>query len=64
LRGIPAPPATGDIEQALETLGASMDYRVGEVSGIETSRADAIALTALLGLDRQFVDAAYRALSQ
>jgi DNA mismatch repair ATPase MutS len=64
LRGIPAPPATGDIEQALETLGASMDYRVGEVSGIGTSRADAIALTALLGLDRQFVDAAYRALSQ
>jgi MutS domain V len=64
LRGIPAPPPTDDIGAALKTLGASMDYRVGEVSGVETSRADAIALTALLGLDRQFVDAAYSALSQ
>lgn len=64
LRGIPAPPPTDDIGAALKTLGGAMDYRIGEVSGVETSRADAIALTALLGLDRQFVDAAYSALSQ
>lgn len=64
LRGIPTPPPTDDIGEALRTLGASMDYRIGEVTGAPTSRADAIALTALLGLDRQFVDAAYRALSQ
>jgi hypothetical protein len=41
-----------------------MDYRVAEVGDDDVTRADAIALTALLGIDRQFVDAAYRALSQ
>jgi DNA mismatch repair protein MutS2 len=64
LRGIPSPPPTDDIAEALRALAASMDYRVAEVSEADTSRADAIALTALLGLDPQFVDAAYRALSQ
>jgi DNA mismatch repair protein MutS2 len=64
LRGIPAPPATDDIRAALAALGASMDYRIAEVSGDDVSRADAIALTSLLGIDQQFVDAAYRALVQ
>jgi hypothetical protein len=39
-----------------------MDYTIAEVAGDELPRGDAIALTALLGLDREFVDAAYRAL--
>lgn len=64
LRGIPTPPATDDIGAALATLAASMDYRVAEVSGDDVSRADAIALTGLLGIDQEFVDAAYRALLQ
>jgi hypothetical protein len=64
LRGIPTPPATDDIAEALKILGGSMDYRVAEVSGTDAPRADAIALTALLGLDGDFVAAAYRALGQ
>jgi len=64
LRGIPSPPATDDIGEALAALAASMDYRIAEVSGDDVSRADAIALTGLLGIDQQFVDAAYRALLQ
>ncbi len=62
LRGIPAPPATDNVDDALATLAASMDYRVAEVGAEDASRADAIALTALLGIDQKFVDAAYRAL--
>lgn len=63
LRGIPERPATSDLDQALETLAASMDYTIVEVSSDADARADAIALTALLGMDRGFVDAAYKALS-
>jgi hypothetical protein len=62
LRGIPSPPATENVDDALATLAASMDYRVAEVGAEDASRADAIALTALLGIDQKFVDAAYRAL--
>jgi DNA mismatch repair protein MutS2 len=64
LRGIPKQPPTQDVEQALTALADSMDYTIAEVSGDDAPRADAIALTALLGVDREFVDAAYRALSQ
>jgi DNA mismatch repair protein MutS2 len=64
LLGIPRPPATSDLGKALATLAASMDYAIAEVTGDEAPRADAIALTALLGMDGAFVDAAYRALSQ
>ncbi|HVR45164.1 MAG TPA: hypothetical protein VMT95_00780 [Candidatus Binatia bacterium] len=63
LRGIPAPPPAEDVGEALELLSQSMDYRVVEVGAEDTARADAIALAALLGLDRAFVEAAYRALS-
>jgi DNA mismatch repair protein MutS2 len=62
LRGIPAPPATDNVADALAALAASMDYRVAEVGAQDASRADAIALTALLGIDQEFVDAAYHAL--
>ena len=64
LRGIPTAPATNDVAAALAALGESMDYTIGEVAGDDAPRADAIALTALLGVDRAFVDDAYRALSQ
>jgi len=64
LREVPQLPPTGDIGEALTALAASMDYRISEVSGDDLPRADAIALTALLGMDREFVEAAYRALSQ
>jgi DNA mismatch repair protein MutS2 len=63
LRGIPTPPPTEDVAEALALLAESMDYRVAEVGADDTPRADAIALAALLGLDRAFVEAAYRALS-
>ncbi len=63
LRGIPTPPPTKDVGEALALLAESMDYRVAEIGVDEGPRADAIALTALLGLDRRFVEAAYRALS-
>jgi DNA mismatch repair protein MutS2 len=63
LRGIPSSPPASDLHEALETLAASMDYTIVEVSSDGGARADAIALTALLGMDRSFVDAAYRALS-
>jgi DNA mismatch repair protein MutS2 len=62
LRGIPRQPPTRDVAEALSALAEAMDYTVGEVSGDEAAHADAIALTALLGLDSDFVDAAYRAL--
>ena len=64
LRGIPRHPAAQDVGQALAALADAMDYTIVEVSGDELPRADAIALTALLGIDRKFVDDAYRALSQ
>jgi hypothetical protein len=64
LRGIPRRPAAPNLEEALAALAASMDYTIAEVSGDDASSADAIALTALLGLDDEFVEAAYRALSQ
>jgi hypothetical protein len=62
LRGIPERPPTRDVGEALAALAASMDYTIAEVAGDELPRADAIALTALLGVDLEFVDAAYRAL--
>lgn len=62
LRGIPRRPPTQDAGEALAALAESMDYTIAEVSGDEAPRADAIALTALLGIDDEFVDAAYRAL--
>jgi len=63
LLGIPTPPPAEDVGDALALLAESMDYRVAEVGVDDAPRADAIALTALLGLDRAFVEAAYRALS-
>jgi DNA mismatch repair protein MutS2 len=62
LRGIPRRPPTQDVGEALAALADAMDYTIAEVSGDETPRGDAIALTALLGLDGGLVDAAYRAL--
>ncbi len=64
LRGIPERPPTQDVAEALSALADSMDYTIAEVADDGAARADAIALTALLGVDREFVDAAYRALSQ
>jgi DNA mismatch repair protein MutS2 len=64
LRGIPARPPASNLREALETLAASMDYTIAEVGADAAARADAIALTALLGMDRSFVDAAYQALSR
>ena len=62
LRGALEHRETQDVDEALATLAESMDYTIAEVAGDEASRADAIALTALLGVDRDFVAAAYRAL--
>ena len=64
LRGIPEHPPTQDVAEALSALADSMDYTIAEVADDGAARADAIALTAMLGVDREFVDAAYRALSQ
>ncbi len=64
LKGMRPPPAVGDLEAALRALGASMDYTIVEVGADDAAQADAIALAELLGLDRGFVEAAYRALSQ
>jgi DNA mismatch repair protein MutS2 len=64
LRGIPPPQPAQDVEEALAALAESMDYTIAEVSSDAAPEADAIALTALLGVDRDFVDAAYRALVQ
>jgi DNA mismatch repair protein MutS2 len=64
LRGIPRRPPTGDAAEALAALAEAMDYRIAEVPRDELPRGDAIALTALLGLDGNFVDAAYQALVQ
>lgn len=64
LRGIPKRPPTQDVGEALAALADSMDYAIAEVAGGDAPRADAIALTELLGVDREFVAAAYRALTQ
>jgi hypothetical protein len=64
LAGIPKPPPSEDVAEALAALAGAMDYTIAEVAGDERPRADAIALTALLGIDRELVDAAYRALAQ
>lgn len=64
LKGIRTPPAAHDLKESLDALAASMDYTIAEVGGADVSQADAIALAELLGLDAEFVQAAYRALSQ
>ncbi len=64
LRAIPSRPPGNRIEDVLATLGASMDYRIAEVDPDESAAGDAIALADLLGLSRDFIAAAYRALSQ
>ncbi len=64
LRGIPHRTTSQDVGEALAALGEAMDYTIVEVSGDDLPRADAIALASLLGIDDEFVDAAYRALSQ
>ena len=64
LKGIRTPPAARNLHEALEALAASMDYTIANVSDDEVPDADAIALAELLGLDSEFVKAAYRALSQ
>jgi DNA mismatch repair protein MutS2 len=63
-KGMTALPAMDDLKQALDALAASMDYTIAEVGAGDVPAADAIALAQLLGLDRGFVEAAYRALSQ
>ena len=62
LRGIPERPATSDLHQALETLAASMDYTIEEVTDEGSTRSDAIALAALLGLDERVILEAYDAM--
>ncbi|HLY03484.1 MAG TPA: hypothetical protein VKR56_13445 [Candidatus Cybelea sp.] len=64
LKGIRTLPAARDLKGALDALADSMDYTIAKVGGDEAPQADAIALAALLGLDSEFVEAAYRALSQ
>jgi DNA mismatch repair ATPase MutS len=64
LKGIRTPPAARNPHEALEALAASMDYTIANVSDDELPDAGAIALAELLGLDSEFVKAAYRALSQ
>ncbi len=64
LRGVPTQPPTQDVGKALAALADAMDYTIAEVVGDEPPRADAIALTALLGIDQEFLDDAYRALTQ
>lgn len=62
LRGIPERPAARDLSQALETLAASMDYTIEEVTSETAARSDAIALAALLGLDERVIAQAYEAM--
>ncbi len=64
LRGIATGPPATDLREALAALAGSMDYSVAEVAADDVSGGDAIALTALLGVDEEFVEAAYKALSQ
>jgi hypothetical protein len=62
LRGIPQRPVTENLAEALETLAASMDYTLEEVTGERAREADAIALASLLGIDDAVIAAAHRAL--
>ncbi len=62
LRGIPQPPAEGNLHQALARLAASMDYTIGEVRTDDAATADALALASLLGLDAEIVADARRLL--
>jgi DNA mismatch repair ATPase MutS len=55
LQGVPATPASGDLNEALAALADSMDYSVAEVSEGGAEHADAIALAQLLGLDEDVV---------
>lgn len=59
LRGIPNKPPTDDLDAALATLAASMDYTIEEVTADSAGGADAIALASLLGLEKAVTDAAY-----
>jgi DNA mismatch repair ATPase MutS len=63
LRGIPQPPPTGDLHQALAALAASMDYSIAEVGPDDVADGDAIALASLLGLDAELVETARRHLA-
>ncbi len=62
LRGIPNRPVAADLHQALESLAASMDYTIEEVTDETAARSDAIALAALLGLSDDVIANAYNAL--
>ncbi|MDQ2865004.1 MAG: hypothetical protein M3R51_02140 [Candidatus Eremiobacteraeota bacterium] len=62
LRGIPHPPTTTNLSDALAALAASMDYTIEEVREDTADRSDAIALASLLGLDEGLVQSAYREL--
>lgn len=62
LRGVPERAEGGDLHEALSTLAASMDYTIEEVREGQEHGSDAIALAALLGLDRGVVEAAYQEL--
>ena len=62
LRGIPQRPATGDLNEALAALGASMDYTIEEVTDERVRPSDAIALASLLGLGDEIAKAAYDAI--
>jgi hypothetical protein len=64
LRGALHQQPSADVAEALTALAGAMDYTIAEVGGDEPPHGDAIALTALLGLDSRFVDTAYRALVQ
>lgn len=60
LRAVPARPPTGDLQRALATLAESMDYSIAEVGDDAVAGTDALALAALLGLDAELIEAAYR----
>ena len=62
LRGIPSPPGSTDLHEALARLAESMDYTIAEVGSDDASGADALALASLLGLDADVVDEARRLL--
>ncbi|HEY5350109.1 MAG TPA: hypothetical protein VIJ64_10255, partial [Candidatus Lustribacter sp.] len=62
LRSVPRAAAAGDLQAALVTLAASMDYTLEEVHGDAVRGADAIALAALLGIDESVIADAYAAL--
>lgn len=53
---------TDDVTEALNALADAMDYSIGEVLPDQVPRGDALALTALLGIDRPFVERAFEAL--